>query len=374
MEILQSPIEKEQIIKRIEDIICIHNKGNAKVPTLIIDKTLMNTACSLLDSILKGDDHNTDLFSRMDYCLFTCESFFECDEIIEIICDIYLFCFLQSGKPENYFKKFNMTVSRLRDQQPGVWKSYLFCLVNGETGYFEFANELFQNVVDVTRVCEIESDFSSDIQLASLILKTALYFTVNGKKICRLMFEMGKYIREDFQDEFREICIKEVYNNYGESSFTIASDYNNAKDSFQRLLAQQIIDNRVREQELQQKSRSIPDLLPSMERYQVFRVALQERNEKLNNSAKEASVLYKLFNNETLKYGKRTGFVCKGANGESGFQVSPIISIKQEYELPYLFVVSPCDWKNQRIGVVKSRSEYIALHSKELSPDTERKR
>ena len=374
MEILQSPIEKEQIIKRIEDIICIHNKGNAKVPTLIIDKTLMNTACSLLDSIKTGDDHNTDLFSRMDFCLFTCGSFFECGEIVEIICDIYLLCFLQSGKPNNFFRKFNMTVSKLRSQQSDAWNSYLFCMINGEIGYFQFANELFQNVLDETRVGDIKSEFSDDIQLASLILRAALYYTVDSEKICRLMFEMGKYICADCQDKFREICIKEVYNNYGESSFKIASEYNNAIDTFQCILAQQIIDKRVHEQELKQKAISIPDIFPSMERYHTFRVAIQERNEELSKSSKDSSELYKLFNNETLKYGNRAGFICRGPNGELCYQVSPIISIRHEHELPYFFVVSPWDWKYDKIDVIRSRSEYIALHSKELSPDVKRER
>lgn len=360
---MSDEITKEQIINRIETCIRIHTEEGKEVPKIVTDNTLLTTLGSFLDSVYAENVDGPDLTRNVDYCLYASSTFFSYGELLESLCDIYCLFYERNHKDVPFFEIFELSFDCLRGHQEDVWQGYLKYMVEDSIGAFHFASFLFQDVLEITHLNAVADVLSADMELAILVLRSALYYTLDSGKICRFMFELSDYMPADKQDRFLDICINEVYRNYPGSCGSIADEYNLTEESPKLLLAQRIMEKREHERRLQEVAHAIPDLFPSLERYHIYRAARQEQNTSLVKDSRKKSVLAQLIQTNTLKYGKRSAFIREGVNGASGYQVSPFVSIKHEYELPFLYVTSPYDWIQAKVDVLHARSEYIASHS-----------
>ena len=359
---MSDEITKEQIINRIETCIRIHTEEGKEVPKVVTDSTLLTTLGSFLDSVYAENVDVPDLTCNVDYCLYASSTFFSYGELLDSLCDIYCLFYEKNHKDVPFVEKFELSFDCLRGHQEDVWQGYLKYMVEDRIGSFHFASLLFQDVLDITHLNAVEDMLSADMELAILALRSALYYTLNSGKICRFMFELADFIPTEGRVRFLDICINEVYRNYPGSCGSIADEYNLIEESPKSILAQRIIEKREHEHRLQESAHAIPDLFPSLERYHIYRAARQEQNSSLVKDSRKKSVLAQLFQTNTLKYGKRSAFIQEGVNGASGYQVSPFVSIKHEYELPFLYVTSPYDWIQAKVDVLHARSEYIASH------------
>ena len=372
MDAMLEASEKNRILGRLEEIIREREQEGVPAPSVIKDGSFLSTAALLIESIEQGAPILSDPGRHMDYYLSFCEDFFSYGEIAEVLRDFFVLFYRQSKETDHSFDPFVSTTGIVKEHQQEAWSCFLDSMLTDSPGYHRFAMVLFQTILEEMCVAKTAPALSTDNELAGLALRSVLYYSFDSRKICRFMFSLCDVIREENQEEFLKICMEDVYRNYPLSCSREAAEQKDSPVPLKALLARRILERHEREGELQKAAHAIPDLAPSFERHQISRLAFQERNKLFNSAAKKASVFSQLFKSNTLKYGRRSGYIRHEINGKPSYQVSPFVTFRQEYELPSLYVASIFDWYVARKTVMNERSEYIASHHKKLSPDAER--
>lgn len=373
MDAMLEVSEKNRILGRLEEIIRGREKEGVQAPPVIEDGSFLSAADLLIESIEQGAPILSDPGTHMDYCLACCEDFFSCGEIAEVLRDFFVLFYNQGQESGHSFDPFVSTAGIVKEHQPEAWSCFLDSMLTDSPGYHRFAMVLFQTILEETCFDETAAALSADNELAGLVLRSVLYFSFDGSKICRFMFSLCDVIREQNQAEFLKICTEDVYRNYPLGCSREAAEHKDSPVPLKALLSKQILEKFEQERALQDAAHAIPDLAQSFERHQISRLAFQERNKQFNSAARKASVFSQLFKTNTLKYGRRSGYIRHEINGKPSYQVSPFVTFRQEYELPSLYVASIFDWCVARKTVMDERSEYIAAHHKKLSPDFEGK-
>ena len=204
------------------------------------------------------------------------------------------------------------------------------------------------------------------------LMKGALYFAVETKKICHMAFQLLGFSGEN-NSKYIEFCMEEVYGNYPGTFFEIAENYKEVNDSKQVDLANRVIKvhNRIlKERELCYK---IKDLRPSRIHQNIYRKARMDQNRQMNKRAHKESFFAQMFPAEILKYGKRSGFIVIGRRDEESFQVSPFAKFEYSIEIPAVYTKDPVEFELRRrkyLDEVKKN----AASNKGLPASTERKR
>ena len=204
------------------------------------------------------------------------------------------------------------------------------------------------------------------------LMKGALYFAVETKKICHMAFQLLGFSGEN-NSKYIEFCMEEVYGNYPGTFFEIAENYKEVNDSKQVDLANRVIKvhNRIlKERELCYK---IKDLRPSRIHQNIYRKARMDQNRQMNKRAHKESFFAQMFPAEILKYGKRSGFIVIGRRDEESFQVSPFAKFEYSVEIPAVYTKDPVEFELRRRKYLEEVKQ-SASGNKGLPASTERKR
>ncbi len=179
------------------------------------------------------------------------------------------------------------------------------------------------------------------------ILKATLYFSVDNSKTCKIAFQLLNLINEA-PDKYITFCMDDLYKNYPSTMLKVSKQFITSDVDLQVQLAELVSkahEKTVQEYELCLK---IKDLRPSEEHQYIYRKALQEQNKQINKKANEQSVFASFFSSRTLKYGARSAHIIQGTKGEKFYQSAPYQYIKQEMELPSLYVDDPVGFAMKR--------------------------
>ena len=88
-------------------------------------------------------------------------------------------------------------------------------------------------------------------------------------------------------------------------------------------------------------TRSVVELLPSIERRRAVAMKDRDRNREIQKQAHRQSIFSRLMTHQTLLYGQKSFSIVRGAEGKNHPNISPLSEISHSVELPRLMVIDP---------------------------------
>lgn len=282
-----------------------------------LDKCPLRT----LDYILHGKVNN-DMF----------------DDVIKWMLDIFRNNHYRKTYAD-FFNGLSLVVVELLKNQEKVLKVVFECMLSNDIDELFFGLGLLMKSGNLIRYKGMQELYFSSDQLIR-IMKAILYYSFDSSKICNVTFQLLSFIDEK-PDKYLNFCMDDVYRNYPGTMLETSKRFIESEVVSQVHLTELVKKAYEKMQKEHELCSKINDLQPYWEHQYIYRRAVQEQNKQINKKANEKSIFASLFSRRILKYGVRNAHIIKGANGEKYYQSSPYQYIKQEMELPGLYVDDP---------------------------------
>ncbi len=313
---------------------------------------------SLLEAVEKGNDEAVgDKIEEFDSKLFFCRELFSVGNLLDLAYSVFSFYYFCQKRRIRIFDYLSITSQRASEKQGEAWIWFFENVKPGDDARIFFGTELFQNVLDVSKCSVALETTKMDPELLISLIRFLLYHCYSGEKICEALFAFVAIIPEKHYEELKDVAEKEILYNYQKTCEKVAKKYLLSENKLQKNLAETIV---RRCEEKRHKRQAVPNnvnLCESSERRQVYRTAWLEQNARINTMAHNKSVFSMLISKETLKYGKKVGFISNGVQRGYNYRVSAMDTFEIQHELPLLYVISPLDWTVKSNEVKKDWSK-----------------
>lgn len=256
---------------------------------------------------------------------------------------------------DKFLESLPQVCHELAKNQEAICETVFDRILNGQHKDFAFAIQLFVNVLDVARTDEFFQKNVFTEQQKITILRGVLYFTIEVKKVCSLVFYMSRGTK--ITQEYLNVCKKDFYENYPGTLVETAQRFSKSNDENQSKLSSEILIHNEQHLTSIKEVYIDKDLRPSAERQLTYQKAKQEESKRISREAGKHSIFMQFCANRQMKYGKRYALVLEVGKNQYSYQVNSYTEHKFEWELPKRFMNNPLELTYLREEYLKSRSQ-----------------
>ena len=172
----------------------------------------------------------------------------------------------------DFFEGFGSVLSELKNDQILLLDFTLDLILHGTTGEFLFGILLWQQSIQISGLAGRLKDRKMKDEEVLILQKAILYYEVDTRRVCACMFELIQLL-EQIENDI-DFCVSEIYMNYPATSYQYAKEHLQSQVPAEQKLSRRILACEEERGKKIGRGRCIPDLYPSSERSEEYRLSL----------------------------------------------------------------------------------------------------
>lgn len=248
-----------------------------------------------------------------------------------------------------FFNNLYETVHALMNNKNTV-DYFMLKIINGSAKEFLFCIELFNHVINMNYYEQYLSEQKLNSNDFVRIFKGLLYFSLEGKKICKFVLITAKKIT--LNEEAFNWIVTELYDNYPKT-FYEESKVIDENESNKMLLHEIQVKYDYYKEAIERASNN---LKPSYERIRIYNKYYNIRNKLMEKNMEKESLLIDLFPCKMMKYGSKFGAI-KEYDNEKNIESNDYARISYKIELPNILLDNEVRFHDLRQSYLRERGK-----------------